>query len=297
MPAAAPRTLALHDWQARADAQRQRAARWTQPYRDRRARGAMHPIYDFLFLYYRFAPTQLEHWHPGMGITLQAPAEVAGFSDKFYTRSADELALDPAKLDLKARKRLQWQLTLCRAVQQRPAQFKCFGMHEWAMVYHGGPDGRARHEGKLPMRLPQTEIDAIVESRAICCSHFDAFRFFTDSAQPFNRLQPTQDTRMANEQPGCLHSNMDLYKWASKSMPWIGSELLWDCFEFALQCRELDMRASPYDCRSLGYAAIPIETEAGRSEYEHAQRALTAAAQPLRTRLIDALQTLLDASA
>jgi len=297
MPAAVPRTLPLHDWQPRAHAQRERAARWTQPYRDRRARGTMHPIYDFLFLYYRFAPTQLEHWHPGLGITLEAPADLEGLSEKFYTRTADGLALDPSKLDVKARKRLQWQLALCRAVQQRPPQFKCFGMHEWAMVYRGGPDGRARHEGKLPMRLPQGEIDAIIESRAICCSHFDAFRFFTDSARPFNRLQPTQDTRMANEQPGCLHTNMDLYKWASKSMPWIGSELLWDCFEFALQCRELDMRASPYDCRSLGYDAILIETETGRAHYEREQRALTEAAKPLRARLIDALEALLTVSA
>jgi hypothetical protein len=298
MPSAAPRTLALHNWQARADAQRQRAARWTVPYRERRARGTMHPIYDFLFLYYRFAPTQLEHWHPGPGVTLEAPSDGATWlSDKFYSHTADGLTLDTAKLDRKARTRLQWHLGLCRSIQQRPTQFKCFGLHEWAMVYRGGPDGRARHEGTLPMRLPQAQIDAVVESRAICCSHFDAFRFFTDSARSFNRLQPTQDRRIDNEQAGCLHTNMDLYKWASKSMPWIGSELLWDCFEFALHCRELDMRASPYDCRSLGYEPIPIETEAGRAHYEREQRALSAAAQPLRARLIDALQSLLDASA
>ena len=297
MPAAATQTLSLEDWQQRALAQRERAEIWTQPYRDRRARGTMHPVYDFLFIYYRFAPTQLENWQPGLGIALEAPEPVHGFSEKCYTRMADGLALDPSKLDAKARKRLQWHLDLCRAIQDRPPQFKCFGMHEWAMVYRGGPEGRPRHEGKLPMRLPQAEIDAIVESRAICCSHFDAFRFFTDSAQPFNRIQPTQDSRMENEQPGCLHTNMDLYKWSAKCMPWIGSDLLWDCFEFAVKCRELDMRASPYDCRSLGYAPILIETETGRAAYEREQRALTDDAKPLRARLIEALEVILRTSA
>ena len=34
------------------------------------------------------------------------------------------------------------------------------------------------------------------------------------------------------------------------------------------------MRASPYDCSGYGFAAIPIETAAGRLEYEKGSAAL-----------------------
>jgi hypothetical protein len=295
MPSANSATLPLATWQAAAQAQRETAQQWTQPYRARRASGTMHPSYDFIFIYFRFAPALLENWHPGLGVRFEAPEDTSGFSEKCYTRTGNTLALDPSKLDAKARKRLQWQLDLCRAVQHRPAQFSCYGMHEWAMVYQGGPEGRPRHEGKLPMRLPQPEIDALVEQRPTCCSHFDAFRFFTETAKPFNKIQPSQEERMTNEQPGCLHTNMDLYKWTAKAMPWVGSDLLWETFQYAIRCREIDMRASPYDCSSLGFKAIHIETEAGRAEYERAQRALTDAGKPLRARLIAALEAVLEA--
>ena len=50
---------------------RERAERWTLPYRKRRASGQMHPIYDFLFIYYRNKPSHLEAWHPGHGSSLK----------------------------------------------------------------------------------------------------------------------------------------------------------------------------------------------------------------------------------
>ncbi len=286
--------LEVDEWQRRATAQRVRAEKWTLPYRSRRAQGAMHPVYDFLFIYYRFAPALLEYWHPGPNVALKSDKLLPGYSEKYYTLANGTVTLDPTKLDAKIRKRLQWSLDLCRSVRNRPAQFGCFGMHEWAMVYQGGPEGRARHEGTLPLRLPQSAIDTIVESRPICCSHFDAFRFFTASAMPFNRIQPTQDNRMENEQPGCLHTNMDLYKWTAKCTPWVDSQLLWDSFEFALHCREIDMRASPYDCRQLGYAPIYIETPEGRSEYEREQTKLADRSKVLRNRLIQSLETILN---
>jgi len=285
--------LSLDEWRTLAAAHRSRAEEWTLPYRERRARGSMHPVYDFLFIYYRFAPAHLEQWHPGLNFELESSELPSAYSERFYSHADGLVFLDKAKLSDKIRKRLQWSRDLSTSVQRRPAQFGCFGMHEWAMVYRGGPEGRARHEGKLPIRLPQAELDAFVESRPICCSHFDAFRFFTPSAMPFNRKQPTQDTRIENEQPGCLHTNMDLYKWAAKCMPWIGTELLWKCFEYAVSCRVIDMRASPYDCERLGYAPIKIETSEGRAAYETEQSKLAEQSKELRSRLIDTLETVL----
>lgn len=104
-----------------------------------------------------------------------------------------------------------------------------------------------------------------------------------------NRLQPELESRMMLEQPGCVHANMDLYKWAAKSMPWIGSELLLDCFELAMELRDLDMRASPYDLTAWGREPVRIETAEGRRIYESEQRRLAEMAAPLRERLIAAL--------
>ncbi len=83
------------------------------------------------------------------------------------------------------------------------------------------------------------------------------------------------------EQPGCLHANMDLYKWATKLAPLTPSQLIADCFELAVAVRELDMAASPYDLRAYGYEPVPIETPAGRAAYARAQAAFADRAAPL----------------
>jgi hypothetical protein len=49
-----------------------------------------------------------------------------------------------------------------------------------------------------------------VEGNRIRCSHFDAYRFLTPAGRPLNQLAPTGETQHDNEQPGCLHANMDL---------------------------------------------------------------------------------------
>jgi hypothetical protein len=96
------------------------------------------------------------------------------------------------------------------------------------------------------------------------------------------------------EQPGCIHANMDLYKWAFKSMPWIGSDLLLRCFRLALYAREIDMRASPYDLSSYGeYDPVLIETAEGRQQYEKLQRGVADQAAPLRRELIEEIESLL----
>jgi hypothetical protein len=149
------------------------------------------------------------------------------------------------------------------------------------------------HSSLAPLRLSQEEIDTLVESRSIACTHHDAFRFFSKQALPLNRIQPTLDTRHENEQPGCVHANMDLYKWAAKSMPWIGSYLLLETFRLAVRLRDLDMRASPYDLSAWGVFPVKIETIEGRREYETEQRKLAEKARDLRNKLIGSLGRIL----
>ena len=105
-----------------------------------------------------------------------------------------------------------------------------------------------------------------------------------------NRLQPDLWAREDNEQPGCIHANMDLYKWAAKSLPWVSSELLWECFLLATRAREIDMRASPYDLTDFGYEPIQVEHSEGRRLYEKLQRLLAEQARPLRGKLIRQLE-------
>ena len=95
------------------------------------------------------------------------------------------------------------------------------------------------------------------------------------------------------EQPGCIHANMDLYRWAYTSMPWVGSDMLFACFQLAVDLRALDMRASPYDLQAFGYEPIRVETEGGRSEYRSQQQAFAERASALRDELIDSLERIL----
>jgi hypothetical protein len=238
----------------------------------------------------------LEEWHPGHGIAIEWPDGPdflrAPFQSRYHAWENGCVRTNPASLTDKERARMWWTIDLLEKTSVRAPNFACHGLHEWAMVYQGA---EVRHERTLRLRLTQKEIDHVVDSRPIACSHYDAFRFFAADARPLNRLQPTLESRAAMEQPACIHANMDLYKWAAKSMPWIGSDLLLDCFELAMDLRQLDMRASPYDVTPYGLQPVAIETVDGRETYENEQRLLAQRAAPLRDRLVRILKQTLHA--
>ena len=248
-----------------------------------------HPVDDFFFTYYMHRPAQLRRWHPGPGIILEGATERAEWKCYRYADGAASLDLGDFLATRATTVRLV--LDLLSATAARPAHLGCFGLHEWAMVYRQSP-GQRRHVD-WPLRLGQAGTDEVVESHQIRCSHFDAFRFFTDLARPLNTLDPQRSSQVLMEQPGCLHANMDLYKWAYKLSPAIPSDLTADCFDLARQVRDLDMRAAPYDLRVLGYEPVKIETPAGKAAYVDAQREFCTRAQVLRGRLLVACNTLL----
>jgi hypothetical protein len=279
------------DWQARRRAHELRVRTWTDPHQERAGRGEKHPVYDFLFNYYAFRPSWLRRWHPGAGVAL-AGTEAAEFLRWPEYRKADEFVVaDATTLSAARRETVRWIRDLLVAMQQRPAFFGCFGLHEWAMVYQQTHD-EVRHNA-WPLRFSATEIATFVNSLPLCCTHFDAFRFFTAPARPLNRQQLTRAAVPAQEQRGCLHANMDLYKWSFKLAPYTPAELVADCFALARDIRECDMRASPYDLAQLGFEPIKIETPAGRAEYESLQRSFSNRGEPLRERLIATCDQLL----
>ena len=285
--------LATAEWRERASMHRERVQRWTRPHRERHARKEAHPVYDFLFQYYSYSTGKLAAWHPEPHEALADSAEAREcFAGAEYRVQGGVIARDASALDAADRERLASMVHILRGTRDRPANFACFGMHEWAMVF-GGHD--VRHADVAPLRLPQHEVDAFVTSRAMTCSHFDAFRFFAPDAKPLNRVQLQPSSRQEREQPGCIHANMDLYRWAYTAMPWIGSELLVRCFELAVELRELDMRASPCDLSALGFAPVCVETAEGRDEYQRRQRELSGRASVLREALVDVVGALLQA--
>ncbi len=288
--APAPALLSEPEWQARRAAHVARMDAWLGPHQQRTARGEKHPVYDFLFDYYAFRPSWLRRWHPGPDVRLAGESARDYLRWPGYVATADGVTLDPAAFPAARRASLRWIHDLLVAMRDRPPFFACFGVHEWAMVFRQTPE-EVRHN-RWPLRFAPEEIARIVESQPVSCTHFDAYRFFTAPARPLNRLQPGRATVPQLEQRGCLHANMDLYKWAFKLAPFTPSELVADCFELARDIREVDMRASPYDLQALGFAAIPVETAAGRAEYEVQQRAFSRRGEPLRERLIRLLDRL-----
>ncbi|WP_243057212.1 3-methyladenine DNA glycosylase [Nocardioides sp. SR21] len=278
------KTLVREEWAARAAAHAARVDAFVSPHLARRESRVKHPVHDFLFTYYSHRPAQLRRWHPGYGIRLADAPEYDGL--KGYDSGAVTAAHVSSQRVL-----LETLHRWLSATAGRVANFGCFGMHEWAMVYRLEED-ETRH-ADWPLRLGTAGTDEVVESHRIACSHFDAYRFFTTPALPLNTLRPTSDDRPDFEQPGCLHAGMDLYKHAFRLTPMICSDLVADCFELARDIRVLDMRAAPYDLADLGFSPIKVETAAGKAEYAEAQRQFAERGAPLRAALVAECERLL----
>jgi hypothetical protein len=231
----------------------------------------------------------LRRWSPGLGTVLlgdEAVARYAGLADWAVTAEGLGATPDPARLGRHSR-RLADVRRLLRATAERAPSYGCFGLHEWAMVYRPAP-GAVRHE-QLTLRLGGAGTDAVVEAQTLRCTHVDAFRFFTDEAVPRNAIVPTRESQPRDEQPGCLHAGMDLYRWAALFAPFVAGELVADCFAHAREIRAVDMRASPYDLSGLGYPPIAVETPEGRAEYVRHQRVFAERGAALRKRLLAVL--------
>jgi hypothetical protein len=286
------RPLDAEQWMGRADQYAARVERFVAPHAHRARVGEAHPVWDFLFSYYSLRPRQLRCWHPGFGVTLAGGEAIRRYRNRRgYTVDGSGVTVSRAFL-LSRVATISFIAELLRATSRRPPHLTCFGLHEWAMVYRSG---EVRHDG-VPLRLGPAGTDTVVEAEIagpLRCSHFDAFRFFTPDAAPRNMGAPSRATQHDWEQPGCLHANMDLYKWSYKLSPLIDSETLLDCLELAAAAREIDMRASPYDLRGYGYAPIAVENAAGRAEYVRCQKAIATRAEPLRAALLERCDLLL----
>ena len=282
------------EWRSRADAHAALVDGWTEGRRLRMPRGQRHPVDDFLFDYYPTRPGRLRRWHPGLGVALAGPTALAE-DPAYHVVTVDGRGVTTVDPETFAARRegLAWVEGLVRRSAQREAAWGCFGLHEWAMV-HGLEQDDVRHRA-WPLRMSPDEVVAVVDEIGLRCTHYDAYRFFTPSAVPLNATALTRALQPELDQPGCLHATMDLYKWASKYAPLVGSDLVAEAFGLARQARTLDMEAAPYNLVALGYEPIRVETPEGRAEYVRRQRDIAALGLPLRARLADVLAHSLNA--
>ncbi|MDO5029002.1 MAG: 3-methyladenine DNA glycosylase [Corynebacterium sp.] len=290
-----------HNWREAKAQHEARVEELTRDHLHRRSRGQRHPVWDFIFDYYPIKPGQLRRWSPGIGVDLPGATAADIRHLKYFTLDSQDAVADTATATSTARmdvaayvvkrgKTVAYIGNLLRATRANPAHFDCFGLHEWAMVYR-----QPEHRHPEPLRLGQAGTDEVVDAHTVRCTHFDAFRFFTPDAVPLNEFAPTRATQPNCEQMGCLHANMDLYKWASKLGEAVPGELWLDTFELACAARELDMRAAPYDLRDWGFDPIRIETPEGKAEYVRQQREISARADVLRGRLLQVVDAVLAA--
>jgi hypothetical protein len=287
-PASYTRVLSRSEWQHQRTTHRARVKPWVTDRVERAGIAQKHPVYDFLFTYYSFRPAYLMRWSPGADVLLQdiEACELDWPHDFLITGEGAYISsrLFPAH----RREYLAWALRYLTETTHRPAIFNCYGLHEWAMLYH---EKNPRHS-QVPLRLSPKEIARVVEGSELRCTHYDAYRFFTPAATPLNRTRLSRETTTENDQPGCIHVTMDLYKFAHKIAPWCPSDLMADAFLLAADAREVDMRASPYDLHEFGLTPLRIEEPDGRSQYIEAQRELSERGMALRRRLIVSYQAL-----
>mmetsp|Transcript_17449 Transcript_17449/g.28174 ORF Transcript_17449/g.28174 Transcript_17449/m.28174 type:complete len:315 (+) Transcript_17449:174-1118(+) len=255
------------------------------------------PIFNFLKLYYRIkGPKELRRlmrWSPGFGAQVHG-VDPRGDKDliqlKWTQTEGDRVLFKVPEKGLKSLQ--QWEMVLRRTMENKPV-LNCFGMHEWAMVYASSESSKFQSE-VMDFRVSQREINELVVSKGVNCTHFDAYRFFSPDAFDFSKhghLMKTCDraTGQQLENPACIHTAMDTFKVAYKFYPLINSELLLESLELSIDARRIDVRASPYDPSKFGLEPIKVETVDGRREYQIAQRNLLDRSQRLRGKLLKAL--------
>ncbi len=278
--------LAEPAWRRRQEAHRERHAAFLAEQADRRSHGVKDPTLDFMFEYYSYPSGRFLRWSPGFGVLLTGKGSDEFLSNPRYVVCDQGVTLSVEPL-VRRRAALRWIRGLLQATLERQPFFRCYGIHEWALVH-----GSALLHPSFELRVSREEIAERV-AEGICCTHYDAYRFFSAEARALAEWPLTAERMPETEQPACLHTNMDLYRWAFKLAPYVASELMGETFELACEARRIDSSTCPYDLTRTGLAPIEIETEAGREAFVAAQREIWEAAKPLRRRLIAAYDRVL----
>ena len=195
-----------------------------------------HPVYNFIFTYYSFDPKLLLRYSAGQNVLLTGVGvdEADLWCGKGWLPSANGGAgIIDARLTPKSLRRATIHAAnVLRASSQRAPHYNCYGLHEWAMLYGGEPTDFNRHQ-ELPLRVTQAELNRVVESLPLKCTHFDAFRFFTPDAAPRNQIVPTPSRFPSLYSPSYVAETTCSPSAPSSSEAAIHVYLPWPCFIFS----------------------------------------------------------------
>src|SRR5690606_18397578 len=135
-------------WSERERAHQEPADALTAAHRRRASAGVKHPVWDFLFTYYSYSPSQPRRWPPGTGVALADAPERIGW--RWYSPGTlpDSVVPDPSSFADEKKALADLIERMLRRTAARPGQFGCFGLHEWAMVYR-----EQEHRHPAPLRL------------------------------------------------------------------------------------------------------------------------------------------------
>jgi hypothetical protein len=229
-------------------------------------------------------------YHPAfLHLTSTAPPQ------QLQQQQQQQQQYTPSPFDLTP---FEWNYSLLLATKRHTPNLHCHGLHEWAMLYQATHDNKApsssMFQSHIPLRVSPQVIAETVASRGTNCTHFDALRFFSPSALPYNSPPYTQllqrSKQLEFEQPACVHANMDLFKIALRLQPFIASSLIVDALEVALMARRLDVEASPYDVSAYGLGVVAVETTLGRNLYKKRQVELMNQSNQVRDEIIQAYE-------
>ena len=105
----------------------------TKAHLDRHARGEKHPVWDFIFDYYRNSPGKFRRWHPGAGIAIAGACPHANW--KYYVSDGDITWCDTDAFLAKRGKTARYVANLLRATTAHTAHYDCFCLHSWDTRY------------------------------------------------------------------------------------------------------------------------------------------------------------------
>lgn len=187
-----------------------------------------HPIYNFIFTYYFSMNAKcLTHYSPGLDVALAdavtassdlplAPCSWTNCYNEYGTYLLDSSKIVFTKPKLKAMAKV---LKLLETIDSRPPSLRCYGLHEWAMLYTRtsenssspphlsslsatelGPAtalGSASPVSKfqnLKLRVSEDTLRKVLKPEGsimspLRCTHYDAIRFFTPDAKELNSIE------------------------------------------------------------------------------------------------------------
>lgn len=168
-----------------------------------------HLIYNFIFQYYfSLNPKCLTHFSPGLNVELEdvdsdtATRCLAGVPSAYLPdRSAYLIDRDALPFPSSKVKTMSSVMQLLKAVDSRRPSLRCYGLHEWAMLYRSHIT-EANNEStvtklskfqSLPLRVTAADIQRVLipdpaVGPILRCTHYDAIRFFTEDAKGLNRI-------------------------------------------------------------------------------------------------------------